>query len=237
MTGCVAGDKECLSNERAPDEDKNPRPATKLSVPELRDHGPRGHGRAVPPVHRRPAHNHRTGVATEERRHGGAARSQDDHPVVYVSWDDARDFCAFVRGRLPTEAEWEYAARGGNADGIYPWGNAYSPDQTNDRGVAGKDKWEQSAPVGSFPPNGYGLYDMIGNVWETSSVYRDNPFRSDDGSEDPSSRKARVVPGGSRGTTARRVSGRRTAATASPPAAAATSGFAVPWTVPLEPVC
>jgi formylglycine-generating enzyme required for sulfatase activity len=70
--------------------------------------------------------------------------------------------------------------------------------QANGEGVAGKDKWEQSAPAGSFPANGYGLYDMIGNVWEwTSSVYRENPFRSDDGSEDPTSRKARVFRGGS----------------------------------------
>jgi formylglycine-generating enzyme required for sulfatase activity len=124
--------------------------------------------------------------------------SQDDHPVVYVSWNDARDFCAFVRGRLPTEAEWEYAARGGNADGIYPWGNIHSADQANGEGVAGKDTWEHSAPVGSFPPNGYGLHDMIGNVWEwTASVYRDYPYRSDDGREDPTSRRARAVRGGS----------------------------------------
>jgi formylglycine-generating enzyme required for sulfatase activity len=124
--------------------------------------------------------------------------SQDNHPVVYVSWDDATYFCAFVRGRLPTEAEWEYAARGGNTEGIYPWGNKYSADQANGEAVAGKDTWEATAPVGSFPPNGYGLHDMIGNVWEwTSSIYRDNPFQRDDGCEDRSSRRPRVVRGGS----------------------------------------
>jgi formylglycine-generating enzyme required for sulfatase activity len=124
--------------------------------------------------------------------------SQDDHPVVYVSWHDARDFCAFVGGRLPTEAEWEYAARGGNPRGIYPWGNAYAPDQANGEGVAGKDRWALAAPVGSFPPNGYGLHDMTGNVWEwTASVYRDNPFDGGAETEGPVSRKARVVRGGS----------------------------------------
>ena len=193
-----------FANERAPDEDRNPRPPTRLS----RDFEIMSHevtvgrfrrfidaqstiiGRVLLPK----------GVVMEEQPDW----SQDDHPVVYVSWDDARDFCAFVRGRLPTEAEWEYAARGGNADGIYPWGNAYSPDQANGAGVAGKDKWAQSAPVGSFPPNGYGLHDMIGNVWEwTSSVYRENPFRSGDGSEDSASRKARVVRGGSWGVNPR----------------------------------
>ena len=198
MMGCVAADTECFSNERAPDEDKNPRPATKLS----RDFEIMSHevtvGRFRRFIEAQSTIIGRVLLPKSAVMAGQPDGSQDDYPVVYVSWDDARDFCAFVRGRLPTEAEWEYAARGGNADGIFPWGNAYSPDQANGEGVAGKDTWQQSAPVGSFSPNRYGLHDMIGNVWEwTSSVYRDNLFRGDDGSEDPTSRKARVVRGGS----------------------------------------
>jgi hypothetical protein len=124
--------------------------------------------------------------------------NKDNHPVVRVSWYDASAFCEFVGGRLPTEAEWEYAARGGNADSIYPWGNDFSRDRANGPGTGGSDMWEWSAPVGSFPPNGYGLFDMIGNVWEwTSSVYRQYPYKATDGREDSASREARVVRGGS----------------------------------------
>jgi formylglycine-generating enzyme required for sulfatase activity len=124
--------------------------------------------------------------------------SRPDHPMVKVSLFDSMAFCAFARGRLPTEVEWEYAARGGSADTIYPWGDTYSPDRANGQGVRGRDTWKNSAPVGSFPPNGYGLFDMIGNVWEwTTTVDRDYPYRRDDGREDPASPQARVVRGGS----------------------------------------
>src|SRR5262245_17972370 len=194
MMGCVPGDKDCFSNEKPPD--KIPRP-TKLSrnfdmmsrevtVDRFRRFVEAQStiiGRLLLP----------RGIAMERQ----PDYSQDSHPVVYVSWDDARDFCEFVRARLPTEAEWEYAARGGNAAAIYPWGNTYSPDQANGEGVAGKDTWEGTAPGGSFPPNGYGLYDMTGNVWEwTSTIYRDNPFEGDEEREDRSSRRPRVVRGG-----------------------------------------
>jgi formylglycine-generating enzyme required for sulfatase activity len=137
--------------------------------------------------------------------------SADNHPVVNVSWFEATAFCKFVGGRLPTEAEWEYAARGGNADVIYPWGNAYSPDQANGRKADGTDLKERSAPVGSFLPNRFGLYDIVGNVWEwVSSVYRPYPYRGDDGREDPGSREARVARGGSWSSTPKnlRVSNR-----------------------------
>lgn len=129
--------------------------------------------------------------------------SKPDHPVVYVDWWEADKFCRFGGGRLPTEAEWEYAARGGDPDAIYPWGSRFSVDSANAIGEPGqpRDKWEETSPVKAFPPNGFGLYDMAGNVWEwTSSLYMPYPYRRDDGREDRNTKDGRVVRGGAFGT-------------------------------------
>jgi formylglycine-generating enzyme required for sulfatase activity len=101
----------------------------------------------------------------------------DRHPVVCVTWQDASDYAAWLSGRtghhyrLLTEAEWEYAARAG-ASTIFPWGNKadrsranYGPDKGYGKGmVSGPDRWLYTSPVGAFPPNRFGLYDMSGNV-------------------------------------------------------------------------
>jgi hypothetical protein len=89
-----------------------------------------------------------------------------DHPVVNVTWDEAQAFCASEGGRLPTEAEWRYAARAGQAgDHPFPWGDTFS-GEANLAGTTGAGRRASPAPVGSLPPNRYGLFGMIGNAWE-----------------------------------------------------------------------
>lgn len=98
-------------------------------------------------------------------------RGRDDQPVVNVSWDDAQRFIVWLNRRtnggfrLPTEAEWEYAARGGTETRHY-WGGESSREHENYRGTRGSDRWVRTAPVGQLRPNGFGLYDMMGNVSE-----------------------------------------------------------------------
>jgi formylglycine-generating enzyme required for sulfatase activity len=86
-----------------------------------------------------------------------------DHPVVYVSWYAAMAYARWAGKRLPSEAEWEYAGRGGLAEAEFPWGNdPVDPERAN---YAASEIGKATA-VGSYPPNGYGLYDLSGNVWE-----------------------------------------------------------------------
>ncbi|MFN0104646.1 MAG: SUMF1/EgtB/PvdO family nonheme iron enzyme [Bryobacteraceae bacterium] len=125
---------------------------------------------------------------------------QTNLPMANMSAEEAEAFCKWAGGRLPTEAEWEYAARGGKTNEIVPLNAENARDKANFSGKQGNDRFEFSAPVRQFDPNGFGLYDMSGNMWEFTSDYYSDTYFAESPKVDPkgpASGKERVVRGGS----------------------------------------
>lgn len=140
---------------------------------------------------------------------GSNISSRAAHPVVHVSWNDAVSFCEWSGQRLPTEAEWEYAARGGLVQKIYPWGDQLRPGGKHLCNIwqgefpkedTGDDGFRGTCPVDAFPPNGFGLYSMTGNTWEWCADWFSPSFHRNASAINPSgppSGDAKVMKGGS----------------------------------------
>ena len=140
---------------------------------------------------------------------GSNIRKRGDHPVVQISWRDTNAFCDWAGKRLPTEAEWEFAARGGLEKKTYPWGDDLTPGGKHFCNIwqgkfptfnSGADGYIGTGPVQSFAPNGFGLYNMSGNVWEWTSDWFSPTHHADCSRENPTgpeSGEMKVIKGGS----------------------------------------
>ena len=140
---------------------------------------------------------------------GSSIDARPDHPAVQVSWNDAAAFAQWAGKRLPTEAEWEFAARGGLEQNRYAWGDELTPggqhrcniwQGTFPHGNTAEDGYASTAPVDAFPPNGYGLFSVTGNVWEWCADWFDpahHQFATRVDPVGPSTGTARVMKGGS----------------------------------------
>ncbi len=140
---------------------------------------------------------------------GSSIRDRMDHPAVHISWNDAQAFCRWSGTRLPTEAEWEYAARGGLVQKRYVWGDELTPGGEHFCNIwqgnfptynSAEDGWIGTCPVRQYAPNGFGLFNMAGNVWEWCADWWSPSFHVDGPRVDPRgphSGSARVMRGGS----------------------------------------
>jgi formylglycine-generating enzyme required for sulfatase activity len=140
---------------------------------------------------------------------GSDLSKREDHPVVHVSWNDALAFAQWSGQRLPTEAEWEYAARGGLEQKLYPWGDKLRPNGKHRCNIwqghfptrdTAEDGYSGTCPVDAFPANGYGLYSMTGNTWEWCADWFSPDFHRtapQDNPTGPSTGHGRVTKGGS----------------------------------------
>jgi formylglycine-generating enzyme required for sulfatase activity len=139
---------------------------------------------------------------------GSDTRERGRFPVVHVSWNDAQAFCQWSGQRLPTEAEWEYAARGGLEQKLYPWGDKLRPEGRHLCNIwqgafphedTGEDGFAGTCPVDAFPPNGFGLYSVTGNTWEWCADWfsAERDLTATTNPPGPETGEARVMKGGS----------------------------------------